>query len=120
MKTIFASVLLSFLLVLAFQTTFAQGKAPKVNTVEFTVTGVCGMCEDRIENAALIKGVKLAEWDKETQLLRVIYRPKKTNEEAIHEAVAAHGHDTGKIQASDAAYAKLPACCAYRDGVEVH
>lgn len=120
MNTLLKSIFFSLLIIVMAGTAIAQNKAPKVKTVEFTVTGVCGMCEERIENAALIKGVKLAEWDKETQLLKVVYSPKKTNEETIHQAVADHGHDTGKIIASDEAYAKLPACCAYRDGVEVH
>ncbi len=99
---------------------FSQSKAPKVATIEFKVEGVCGMCKTRIENAATIKGVKLAEWDQESSMLRVIYKTKKTNEEAIQQAVADHGHDTDKVKAKDDAYAKLPGCCAYRDGVEKH
>lgn len=92
----------------------------KVETAEFTVSGICGMCEKRIENAALIKGVKLAEWNKQTQKIKVIYSPDKTDEKAIHQAIAAVGHDTEKVKATDEAYAQLHDCCKYREGQEVH
>jgi len=94
--------------------------AQKDVRLEFEVDGVCGMCKERIENAALIKGVKFAEWDKETQILQVVYRPKKVTELDIHRAVAEMGHDTPKVKATKEAYQKLPACCAYRDGVDPH
>ena len=100
--------------------TTAQQPLKKIETAEFTVAGVCDMCKERIEEAALIKGVKLVEWNKEAQLLKVIYNTKKTDETTILTAVANAGHDTEKVKAPDAAYQKLPACCAYRDGVEVH
>ncbi len=93
---------------------------PKVQTVTFKASGVCNMCKQRIESAALIKGVKLAQWDKDKQELKVIYKTKHTNEQSIQQAVADAGHDTEKVKASKEAYQKLPACCAYRDGVEVH
>lgn len=120
MNTLLKTICFSLLILVSASTSFAQKKAPKVKTLEFNVTGVCKMCKERIENATLIKGVKSAEWDKLAQTLSVIYNPKKTDEETIHEAVASHGHDTEKVKASEEAYKKLPDCCAYRDGVEVH
>lgn len=120
MNTLLKTICFSLLILATASTSFAQKKAPKVKTLEFNVTGVCGMCEERIENATLIKGVKSAEWDKNTQMLSVIFNPKKTDEATIHEAVASHGHDTEKMKTSEEAYKKLPNCCAYRDGVEVH
>lgn len=120
MHSLFQLLLLSLLLTLGSSSLFAQQKAPKVQTATFTVTGVCGMCKERIENAALIKGVKSAEWDKQTQILTVIYKTSATDENTIHQAVASHGHDTELVKASDEVYKKLPACCAYRDGVKVH
>jgi mercuric ion binding protein len=120
MNSLLKTIILSLLFIAAATPTFAQKKAPKVKTSTFTVSGVCGMCEERIENAALIKGVKSAEWDKQTQLLTVIYKPKKVDEKAIHEAVAEYGHDTELVKATDESYNKLPSCCRYRDGVEVH
>ena len=78
------------------------------------------MCKERIEEAALIKGVRLATWDKEAQTLKVMYKAGKVELDSIKMHVAKAGHDTDSIKAPDSAYAKLPGCCAYRDGVEVH
>ena len=98
----------------------AQKKTKKIITTEFNVDGVCKMCKERIENAALIKGVKLAKWNKETSKLKVIYNTKKTTLDKIHKSIAAAGHDTDVLKGNDEAYKKLPGCCAYRDGVEKH
>mgnify|MGYP000368567041 CR=1 FL=1 len=119
MKT---SIIYSLILGLFFSVSvFAEnGEKKKVETLEFEVSGVCGACEKRIEKAALIKGVKMAAWDKETQKIKVIYATKKTNEKAIHQAIAKAGHDTEKVKATDEAYGELSDCCKYRDGVEIH
>ncbi len=120
MKT---SIVFSVILGLFFSVAvFAEDgeKKKKVETLEFEVSGVCGACEKRIEKAALIKGVKLAEWNKHTQKIKVIYSTKKTDEKAIHQAIAKVGHDTEKVKAADDAYAQLNDCCKYRDGVEIH
>ena len=111
----------SFILCLAFATsTSAQEKVTFIETAEFRVEGVCNMCTKRIENAALIKGVKVAEWDKKTKILKVIFNNKKTDLKAIHKAVADAGHQTSDLPPSMTAYKKLPGCCAYLDGVEDH
>lgn len=95
-------------------------KPPKIKTEEVSVSGVCDMCKKRIEKAALIKGVKLVSWVKETQTLKVIYRPKKVSLDRILQAVADSGHDSEVVKAKSEAYDLLPGCCKYRDGVEVH
>ena len=110
--------LLIFLLT-AFISNAQEKKNNKVTT-EFEVSGVCDMCKKRIENAALIKGVKYAEWDKKTGIITVIYDDRKTTNEAIQEAIAEHGHDTPLAKADSLDYKKLPDCCYYRDDVEVH
>ena len=92
----------------------------KLQTDTITVNGVCEMCQKRIEKAAFIKGVKLAEWDKNAQHLTVIYKTKNTNLDEITTAIAKAGHDNDHKKAPDSAYAELPDCCAYRHGVEVH
>ena len=111
------SLLVLFLGIITFGAK-AQGK--KVETAEFKVKGVCGMCKDRIENASLIKGVKFAEYDVETQILKVVYRSEKTNLEDIHKSIAKAGHSTDKVKADPKAYAKLPACCMYADPDNPH
>ena len=116
MKTIINSSILFVLFAFIALPSFAQ----KTQTSEIKVEGVCGMCKERIETAALIKGVKMATWNKETQMLKVIFKTKNATEEEIQKAIAAVGHDTEKVKASDEAYKKLPDCCAYRDGVKSH
>ncbi len=99
---------------------FAQEKQKKVETSEFKIMGVCGMCKERIENAALIKGVKQAEWNKESGILKVIYQPAKVDLLNIHKSVAKAGHETSKVKANMKAYNNLPSCCKYKDGSEKH
>lgn len=103
----------------------AQGKVEinKKTVVSDTlmVRGVCGSCETRIENAALIKGVKKAEWDKYKQQLIVFYKPAKVSLDEIEKEVAKAGHDTPNHKASDEVYNQLPACCAYRSKeIDIH
>ena len=91
-------------------------KQSKTSKVKFEVDGVCKMCKDRIEKAAnLTKGVKFAVWDVNTKELYCIYNNKKTSTLKIKEALAAVGHDTKEIKATDEVYAQLDTCCLYRD-----
>ena len=121
MKTLKRTSIISLIVLFTFSV-FAEkkDKKKKTATLTFKVEGVCDMCKKRIEDAALIKGVKMAQWDKETQKLQVIYRPEKTNQTTIHKAVAHAGHDTEKVKAPDKVYDKLHHCCKYRDGVKPH
>ena len=82
-------------------------------TTKFKVYGNCGMCEKRIEKAAQIDGVAAADWDVETKMLTVTFEPAKVKPGQIHKAVAAVGHDTDKVRASDEVYANLHGCCQY-------
>ena len=92
-----------------------------LSTASFKVTGVCDMCKRRIETAAYgVNGVKKADWNSDTQLLTVSFNSGKAATDAIQNRVAGAGHDTEKTKADDKAYSKLPDCCKYRDGVEVH
>jgi len=92
-----------------------------VLTDSVLVDGVCGMCKDRIENAALIKGVKTVQWNKNTHYLVVKYKPAKVSMEVIQKEIAKAGHDTGDFIADDKIYNNLPPCCHYRSGeIETH
>jgi copper chaperone CopZ len=92
-----------------------------IKTDSIWVNGLCNMCKDRIENAALIKGVKKVSWDKKTKILTVIYDSNKTNIDKIQKAIAEAGHDTKKYKAQDEVYKRLPKCCAYREaGAHTH
>ncbi|WP_027124438.1 heavy-metal-associated domain-containing protein [Gelidibacter mesophilus] len=93
--------------------TFAQNKNAKA-TIE--VDGVCNMCKERIEKAAIkAKGVKIANWDVNTHELKLIFDERKTSLKAIQQSIAEVGHDTKEIKATDEAYQSLHTCCYYRD-----
>ena len=83
-------------------------------TEKFKVKGNCGMCEKRIEKAALsVDGVSKADWDKATKQLAVVLDDSKTSTDKIEVAVAKVGHDTPHHKAKDEVYNKLPGCCKY-------
>ncbi|GAB4155360.1 MAG: cation transporter [Winogradskyella sp.] len=92
---------------------FAQNKNAKAS---MEVDGVCGMCKERIEKAAIrTKGVKSAVWSIDTHELKLIYDERKTDLKTISKNIAAVGHDTKEIKATDEAYNAVHACCRYRD-----
>lgn len=88
-------------------------KTNAVKTEKFIVEGVCNDCKKRIEDAAYIKGVKRADWNKETKELVLIYNADKVTKEAVATKIAKAGHTAAGIEASKDAYNKLPSCCAY-------
>lgn len=93
--------------------TFAQNKNAKAS---IEVDGVCNMCKERIEKAAIrSKGVKSAIWSVETHELKLIYDERKTNLKIIQQSIADVGHDTKEIKATDEAYHSVHPCCYYRD-----
>jgi periplasmic mercuric ion binding protein len=111
MKTIFGIIAI---LLSSFAVSFAQDKKDIV-TEKIKVSGLCGDCKKRIEKAAYVPGVKRAEWDSNTQILTVIYRPSKTSVDKIETSIVTVGYDAGDMKASEEAYNKLPQCCAYRE-----
>ncbi len=95
-------------------TMVAQEKKSKNKKVVIKVVGNCGMCEKRIEKAAFsVKGVKDAEWHVDCQDIHLVIDENKCSVEDVAKAIAAVGHDTGKIKAEDAVYEKLHGCCNY-------
>lgn len=89
---------------------FAKGA---IITTKFSVSGVCEMCEKRIEKAALIKGVKAASWNKNAQMLTLTYDESVVSILQVEKAIAAVGYDTKDIKATDKAYNNLHECCKY-------
>ena len=107
MKTKILSLVTLFLLGTA--AVFAGHKSEK-----FKVYGNCGMCEKRIEKAALaVDGVSKADWNKETKMINVVFDDSKTDVHKVQMAIAKAGHDTEMHKAKDEVYNKLPACCQY-------
>ena len=92
----------------------------KVVEAEFLVNGVCNMCKNRIETAAYdLHGVKSVEWNKTTKKIVVKFKPSKVSLEDIHAAIAAVGHTTSEIKATEEDYESLPNCCHYEE-VDTH
>lgn len=91
----------------------AQNKNAKAS---LEVDGVCLMCKERIEKAAIrTKGVKSAVWNVETHELKLIYDERKTNLDTITKQIVAVGHDTKELKATAEAYNSVHPCCRYRD-----
>ncbi len=82
--------------------------------ISFGVRGNCGMCKKTIEKAVnAVDGVTKAVWDVDKKKIEVSFDDSKTNEMAIHKAIAASGYDTEKVSADLDAYNGLPGCCQY-------
>jgi len=96
---------------------FSQNKNEKAS---IEVDGVCVMCKERIEKAAVrTKGVKSAVWTIKTHELKLIYDARKTDLETISKQVASVGHDTKEIKATEEQYNSVHPCCRYRDEVVI-
>ncbi|PWI29372.1 ATPase [Flavobacteriaceae bacterium LYZ1037] len=101
------------LVMLISMSAFSQDKNARA-TME--VDGVCNMCKERIEKACIkTKGVKSAVWNVSTHELNLIYDARKTDLNTIENNIAAVGHDTENVIATDEAYNSVHNCCRYRD-----
>lgn len=96
-------------------TLVASEKDPKTITVRFGVASVCGTCEKTIEKAMDVKGVVAADYNLETKMLEVTYRPAKISETDLHRLLNEVGYDTDSSKATDEQYSKVHHCCKYRD-----
>jgi copper chaperone CopZ len=103
----------------AAPTAFSQ-KPPKKAELKIQVSGNCGMCEKRINEALDLPGVIFSGWDRVSKTATIVYKPRKISEQQLHEKIAAVGHDTDKMKADTAVYKKLPGCCLYRDNANTH
>lgn len=111
------ALLFIIIMLFAFNVCSAQNEktVKKVDTVSFVVKGNCDQCKNRIENAADIKGVKLANWDEKTQVIKITYRADKTSVDKIKQAILKSGHDVENEKAPNEFYESLPNCCKFRD-----
>jgi len=111
MKEITNILAIAFLLTLV-QSVNAQ---KKVTETTLKVDGVCFMCKERIESALDTAGVKYAEWDIDTKILKIAFRNDKYTVTNISQILANAGHDTAEVKATSEAYGNLNMCCLYRD-----
>lgn len=92
---------------------FAQNKNAKAS---IEVDGICVMCKERIEKAAIrTKGVKSAVWNVDSHELKLIFDERRTNVILISKNLASVGHDTKNIKATEEQYQSVHPCCKYRD-----
>jgi outer membrane receptor for ferrienterochelin and colicins len=85
-------------------------------TYSMHVRGNCGMCQERIEEAAMKeKAIISAFWDVETEILKLEVDPLIFSEEEIHAVISGVGHDTNRKRAPQSVYENLHFCCLYRD-----
>jgi len=92
---------------------FAQNKNARAS---LEVDGVCMMCKERIETAAIkTKGVKSAQWNVKSHELKLIYDQRKTSIDTIKSNILEVGHDIADLKATEAAYNSVHPCCRYRD-----
>ena len=103
-----------FLLLVAVALTAQPAQAQKAE-LTFGVSGICGMCENRIESAFDQKGIIAVDYNLEKKTIHVVYKTKKWNEERLHKLATGVGHDTDKYKASDEVYGSMHGCCKYRD-----
>ncbi|SDI53871.1 heavy-metal-associated domain-containing protein [Winogradskyella thalassocola] len=95
-------------------TTTEASKDIAMADISFGVRGNCGMCKSTIEKAVnAVDGVENATWNVEKKKIAVSFDDSKTDEMAIHKAIAASGYDTEKVAGDLEAYEGLPGCCKY-------
>lgn len=86
---------------------------PNASTTEVMVNGNCGMCEETIEEAALVEGVAMADWDRATRKAKITFDSMTTSAAAVLQRIAQAGYDNEQFIATDEAYADRPICCQY-------
>jgi copper chaperone CopZ len=102
--------LLLLLLLLPAFAVHAQSK--KTEIVEIRTSAVCDMCIVTIEGEMIYeKGVKKVKLDLATNVISVEYDPRKTDPDALRNAVAKLGYYADDIPGDPSAFAALPDCC---------
>lgn len=102
-------MMLSVMFMMGIQQVNAENKNEK-----FKVSGNCGMCEKRIEKAAMgVAGVTKADWNKDTKEMNLTFDNSKTSVDMVQASIAKAGHDTPMHKADVKDYKALPECCQY-------
>lgn len=86
----------------------------QLKEISFTVYGVCGLCKDRIEDAAsIVPGVFEPKWDVEKKLFTARIDTSMTSKKDVSKAIAEIGHKTEFHNTPKEVYDELPSCCKY-------
>lgn len=92
----------------------SKAQSKSITDTTFNVAGICDMCKDRIEDAAYIKGVKLAEWTQDSQTLRLVFKNSKTSLKEVQKRISEAGHAMPNFPETEEGYANLPDCCKFK------
>lgn len=93
-------------------TTILSRANEKTRTVKINTSAVCGMCQDRIENAFKgIKGVEKVSLDLENNILTLAFDAKQTSLIKLKNTLISLGYDADELKAVKESYEKLPHCC---------
>jgi len=103
--------LIIIILTVISMTGFSQKS--KYETSQIKVYGNCEMCQERIENALDVVGIRKATWNIETKMLEITYLSNKISLEEIHQICADIGHSTEKAPVKKEVYKNLHHCCKY-------
>lgn len=96
-------------------TSYVSDSIPE-NALQISVSGECGLCEERIEKTALtVIGVNFADYDLKRKVLNLEMDPAIFKKSELLNALTQAGHDADGVKATDEAYNALPSCCHYRD-----
>lgn len=106
-----SQLLVAITVLLSFAVCNAQIKNSVTETVK--VSGNCGMCKTTIERAGSLKNTAKVDWNSDTQMAKLTYDSKKTNQEEILKRIALSGYDSEKFLAPDDVYKNLHGCCQY-------
>ena len=105
----------TYTLITAALITLSVTAQSKITKIVLEVDGLCGMCQERIENASYLAGVKHVNWNKATHKLNLIYRNDKVSKEEIIASINSTGHDVKGSLASAEQYKQVHGCCRFRD-----
>lgn len=94
----------------------AQDKLPKFEDIDIKTSAQCDECKMRIEKILVWEpSIKSANLNVETQIVTVIYKPKKVTPDEIRKLITDVGYDADDKSADPDAYDILPGCCK-KDG----
>ncbi len=96
---------------------FSVSIQAQTDTLKIKTSSVCENCKRTIENdLSFEKGVKAATLDLDSNLITVVYNPKKTTPEKIRQRISDIGYDADDVKRNPKAFNKLPDCCKSPDG----
>ncbi|MEP6676447.1 MAG: cation transporter [Ferruginibacter sp.] len=105
--------LIAVLLFGLFTTSNLSAQTATIKKETIKVWGNCGSCKKKIEKAAKAAGATAANWNEDTQELKISYNSNNSSSEKIQQSIANVGYDTQDFKGDDQAYKKLDACCKY-------